>query len=404
RDRKALVTTGMLKGVAVPELATRLPEGCNFRNYHQLLITKNANRISVALDGVNLQARTFDLPNAAGLVALQTLNTRGDFDGVALTPSYDDAFDSPAVTWEAKGGTWLVEEGALHQVAGGANRAVALKGDAADNYEFSASLRWRDNEAVNSRAGVVAAANDADEVVLGGFDKTIWPFARFTVQHVVRGEVKDSFAVGLPRGFDYNVYHTIRVVKQGDAFTFYLDGKETAAARFPVRAARPGLFTEGVRAAFDDCAMKQTVVPQNLLLNAGFETEQWDGSAASADNPWKLTGKARANDCCAHTGLRRLVVMGGDGEARQTVANLAPGRYTLRAWAVTSGAAEAELAVSGFGASAVRAPARGDKWTRVSVDFTIPEGQSAATISLKASAKDATSLVAADDLYLFKTP
>jgi GH43 family beta-xylosidase len=404
RDRNALVTTGMLNGVGIEEQATPLPGQCNFKNYHQLIITKNANRISVALDGVNLQTQTFALPNIAGLVALQTLNTRADFDGVALTPSYDDTFDRPSVTWATKSGTWLVEEGALHQVAGGAGRSVALKGDAADNYEFTASLRWRDNEAVNSRAGIVAAASDADEMVLGGFDRTIWPFARFSVQYVVKGEVKSSFAVGLPRGFDYNVYHTIRAVKQGDAFTFYLDGKEIAAARFAVRAARPGLFTEGVRAAFDDCAMKRVVVAQNLLLNAGFETEQWEGGNASPDNPWKLSGKARANDCCAHTGLRRLVVMGGDGEARQTITNLTPGRYTLRAWAITSGATEAELSVGGIGASDVRAAMGGEKWTRVSVDFNVAEGQGTATVGFKASAKGATSLVAVDDLYLFKNP
>jgi hypothetical protein len=94
--------------------------------------------------------------------------------------------------------------------------------------------------------------------------------------------------------------------------------------------------------------------------------------------------------------------MGGDGEARQTVTNLTPGRYTLRAWAITSGATEAELSVSGIGASDVRAAVSGEKWTRVSVDFNVVEGQGTATVGFKASAKDATSLVAVDDLYLFK--
>ncbi|HEY9232178.1 MAG TPA: hypothetical protein VIS78_08525, partial [Blastocatellia bacterium] len=404
RDRNVLVTSGMLNGVALPEAATPLPGGGNFKDYHQLIITKNANRISVAFDGVNQQSRTFDLPNVAGLVALQTLNTRADFDGVALTPWFDDSFDSPSVTWATKSGTWLAEAGALDQVAGGTARAIALKGDAAEHYEFTASLRWRDNEAVSSKAGVVAAADDAGALVLGGFDKTIWPFARFWVQYVVQGEAKQQLAVGLPRGFDYNLYHTIRVVKQGDAFTFYLDGKETAAGRFPVRAARPGLFTEGVRAAFDDCAMKRIIVPQNLLLNPGFETEQWDGSAASKDNPWQLAGKARANDCCAHSGLRQLVVMGGDGEARQTVTNLAPGRYTLRAWIIGSGATDAQLNVTGSGAGEARAPASSQEWTRLSLDFTVPEGQGSATVTFKASAREATGFAAADDFYLFRNP
>ncbi|HXG64997.1 MAG TPA: family 43 glycosylhydrolase [Blastocatellia bacterium] len=403
RDRMALITNGMLNGVAVPKQETKLPPGYRFDAYHQILVTKNADRISIAIDGVNLQSRTFDSIAAPATVALQTLNTPADFDGVALTAYFEDSFDNPQVTWTAGGGTWLAEEGALHQVGGGAGRSIALKGDAAENYEFTASLRWRDNESVASVAGIVAAATDAGEMVLAGFDKTIWPFARFRVQRVAQGEVKDSFAVGLPRGFNYDVYHTIRVVRQGSAFTFYLDGKETAAARFPVGAARPGLFTEGVRAAFDDCAMKRLTVPQNLLLNGGFESEQGSDGAASQHNPWKFSGKARPNDCCAHSGQRRLVIQDGDGEATQVIEGLAPGRYTLRAWVTTTGGTEAEIRVTPSGAAAKRASAVGEKWTRVSVDFDVPQGQRTASVAIGARMKGgAQGLVAADDFYLFR--
>jgi GH43 family beta-xylosidase len=397
RDDRLLLTGGKLKGANVEVRATPLPPGFRFDAYHQLLITKNAGALTVALDGVRMQTREFDL--GAGTVGLQTLNTQADFDGVALTAFYEDSFDGPGVTWAAKGGTWTAEEGALHQVAGGAGRAVALKGDAAENYEFTASVRVRDADATTSIVGVVAAANDADEMVLAGFDKNIWPFARFHVRRVVNGEVKDSLSVEMPRGFLYDQFHTIRVVKQGGALTFFLDGKEAAAARFPLGASRPGVFTEGVRAAFDNCAMKRTAVAQNLLLNGSFETDQWGADAAS--NPWKLAGKARGNYCCAHTGLWRLAIAGGDGEANQSVSGLAPGRYVLSAWVMTNGGAEAEVSAAPFSAAAGRVTASGEKWTRVKVEFDVAAGHGAAGVRLRGLVKpDTNGSVAFDDVYL----
>ena len=398
RDDRMLITAGRLKGENIAPQQTALPPGFRFDVWHQLLITRNGGRVTVALDGVNLQTRSFEM--GAGLAGLQTINTQGDFDGVALTSFYEDTFDDPAVNWTTKSGVWVAEEGALHQVAGG-GRSIALKGDAAENYEFTASVRVRDADSVTAKAGVVAAANDSDEMILAGFDKNIWPFARFHVQRLVKGESRESFSVDLPRGFDYDAYHTIRVVRQGAAFTFWLDEKETAAARFNPGAARPGLFTEGMRAAFDDCAMKRLIVPQNLLLNGSFETEQWGEHAAS--NVWKLSGKARPNECCAHTGLRRLLITGGDGEARQQVTGLEPGRYTLIAWLINSGGVESEITVTPQGAAAKRAATASEKWTRVSVDFEIGKGHNSVTVAVGAKIKaGAQGFAAADDFYLFK--
>ncbi len=250
---------------------------------------------------------------------------------------------------------------------------------------------------------MVAAAQSNNELVLAGFDKAIWPFAHFWVQHVMDGNIRDSFSVGLPRGFQYEVYHTIRVIKQGTAFTFFLDGKEIAAARFSIGPAQPGVFTEGTRAAFDDAAMKYLVVPQNLVLNSGFETEQWNGIHATKDNPWALSGGARPNDCCAHSGLRRLIISGGQGSAKQVIAGLTPGSYTLHAWVLSTNGSEPQLSVSDFGGSAVRTAAGGEQWHRVSLDFSIPDGQAAATIHFDAGvSSDSSGYAAADDFYLFK--
>jgi GH43 family beta-xylosidase len=371
---------------------------------HQLLITRNANRFDVLLDGVHVLTASYNLNGQRGGVGPFSVKMPAEFGYQALTPYYEDVFEAPdsAQSWQAQSGTWLVEQGGLHQVAGGPNRSVVLKGDSTDNYEFTASVLWRDNDSLTSKVGVVAAQKNK-ELVLAGFDKTIWPFARFWVQHVSDGATRDSFSVGLPRGFQYDVYHTIRVIKQSTAFTFFLDGKEIAAARFPIGAAQPGVFTEGARAEFDDLSMKFVVVPQNLILNPGFETEQWDGTHATRDNLWVLSGGARPNDCCAHSGLRRLIITGTEGAAKQLVANLTPGHYTLHAWVISTGGLESQLSVSDFGGQAVRTAAGGEQWHRVSLDFTIPDGHAEATIHFDAGVPSGSSgYAAADDFYLFK--
>ena len=398
--RRALVTGGMLGGARIDDEVSPLDAAFRFDVYHQLVITKNAGRMEVMLDGVNLQTRELEL--AAGRVGLLARGGRADFDGVALTPHYRDAFSGPDGSWSLQGGSWLVDEGTLHQGAGGAARYVALKGDTASAYEFSASVRWRDNESVASTAGIVAAATASGEMVLAGFDHTIWPFGRFHVRHVVGGSVVRELSVETPRGFLYDVFHTIAVTKQGEEFTFVLDGREIAAARFPVGAARPGLYTDGVRAAFDDPTWTRIVVPRNRVLNGSFEAERWAPAPASPENPWRLSGGAQVNFCCAHSGQYRLLLTAGDGRAEQTVAGLRPGSYTLWAW-VTARDAEAAVSVGPVGGAAARATASGEAWRRVAIDFEVPAGGDEVVVSVSGRfGGEPGALVAADDFFLFE--
>jgi hypothetical protein len=305
------------------------------------------------------------------------------------------------MTWAVQDGTWLVDEGALHQSAGVSGRAIAWKGDPALDYEFTASLRWRDDESVRSLAGVVAAATER-WLVTGGFDRTIWPFARFTVQYIEAGEVRRSLSVGLPRGFRYDVFHTIRVVKQGDGFTFYLDGRELVAARIPIAVARPGLFTEGARAAFDDVAMKHLVVPQNLLLDGSFEAEPWDESTTVPRAPWRLSDGAFRSMCCAHSGTYRLLLPNASARAEQLITRLPAGRYTLLAWVTTRGA-DAQVQVALSGGTAHSARTTGGDWRRVRIDFDVPAGGAEASITFGGQfSSNAGAFVAVDDVYLYK--
>jgi hypothetical protein len=396
---------GKLEGKELPAAIRRLPSDYKHEALHQLLVTRNHDRFDVKLDGVNVVSASFPLHGQRGGFGIFSVKTPVEFGYQALTPSYDDTFAAhdSSDSWRQTSGVWLVREGALHQVAGGSGRSVALKGDQTENYEFTASVHWQDNDSLASRAGIVAASTDSREMVVAGFDKDIWPFARFWVQHTSRGEIRESFATGLPRGFQYDAYHTIRVVKQGTGFTFFLDGREIAAKRFPIAAAQPGLYTESARAAFADASMKHLMVAQNLILNAGFETEQWDDGHASKDNPWILSGSARPNDCCARSGQRRLLLSGGDGAAHQVITGLTPGRYHLSAWVISTPETEPRLSATDFGAADVQVFAGGEQWHRVSLDFTVPEGHSSAAIQFDARLPaDPGRYAAADDFYLYR--
>jgi hypothetical protein len=388
-----------VEGRDIPVLSTPVEPGFRFDVYHQLLVTKNGGRVEVLVDGVVMQRR--DLPLGVGRPGLVARGGRAHFDGVAVTPHYHDTFDDPATDWEPRGGTWLVEEGALHQVEGGTGPYLALKGDAAVDYEFTASLRWRDHMSMSSLAGVVAGADDQGGLVVAAFDHTIWPFARFHVRYLQDGVVRQSLSVEMPRGFLYDEYHTIRVVKQRHDFTFFLDGMEIAAARFPVGVARPGLYTEGARAAFDHVTMTRIVVPRNLVLNGSFESERWPAREGAAPSPWRLTGGAEVVDCCAYDGGRRLLLPAAGAQATQTLEGLAPGRYRLWAWTMARDA-EPVIQVDARAAGESESAA-GGSWRRQQVDFDVPAGADRVVITLGARFTDEPdAYVAVDNLYLFR--
>ena len=395
----SLLIKGRLADASVPEIRRKLPDAFDPSVYHQLLVTRNADRISVAVDEVNHFQGEFKLGQTPSRIALVTQGAAAEFDGVAVTAYYEDAFEQPELAWETPSGTWLTEQGAMHQVAAVKQPAIALKGTHAEHYEFSASVLWRDGDSLDSKAGIVAAATESGELVLAGYDKNLWPFARFWVQRLTGDKVVESYAARLPRGFQYDEYHTIRSVKHGSAFTFYLDGVEIATARFRVGAARPGVFTSGARAGFDDARFKRLGTAPNLLLDGSFESEQWDGGQPIIGNAWTLSGDARANFCCAHTGLRRLAFRSKGGAAQQTITGLAPGSYLL--FGSTTGSAGAELSVTtAAGAlSSKQLIQTAEQWREFRFGFEVPAGAESVQITLSTPALG-EKIVAVDDLYL----
>jgi hypothetical protein len=402
--RRVLITRGRIGQSDQPERASPLPADFECAAYHQILTTRSDDRIVVELDGVRAQQREFPFGGRPGGVALIAGGPGVEFDGIALTSAYDDAFDAPARGWTMASGTWLAAEGVLQQVAGGAAQAVALKGERGVEYEFAASLRWREGEGIAALAGIVAAAAEDGALVTAGFNRDLWPFARFIVRHVTAAGVQPLAEIEMPRGFRYDEFHTLRVARQGDAFTFFLDGAAVAALRVPIGPSRPGVFTEGVRADFDEARMKRTVVGQNLLLDGGFESEQWRDGQPSSGNVWRFAGAARMNACCAHSGGKRLLIAGGAGEARQTL-RLPPGSYVAYARIRAQGDTNARLVVEHGGKTAVATEPGSAEWMLVSVAFTVTGREAPIAVGFVASPRPATDdYAAADDLYLAEVP
>lgn len=102
---------------------------------------KNVDRLHVMLDEFNL---TIDGDavighSGAGTVGLVASSPTVSFDAIQYTAGWDE-WNSHVLGWTPQGGTWTVDDGGLSQQSTEAVEALALKGDPAWNYEFSAYM------------------------------------------------------------------------------------------------------------------------------------------------------------------------------------------------------------------------------------------------------------------------
>lgn len=370
--------------------------------FHQLAVASNSGRTEVWLDGVrrgSLEASEASPPS------LFIESGEADFDGVSLASVFHESLRAAAepAGWEGQGGTFAAAPDGWLQ--SGQGTVWRTKGPYRSRYEFSATVLPRDTSAPQVakagptdntwRAGIVAARAEGGELLLAGYDKGIWPYGRFRVWESRDGQPGDPIEVGLPRGFRYDVPHTVTVRRDRDRFSFFLDDAEILAARFDFPDSQAGLLTQNVVAAFSDASYKALVSAQNLLLNAGFESEQWDGEKDAHANPWRLSGKVRPNESSAHSGVRRLLFRTGQGRAEQTV-RLEGGRYRLHAFA--SGR-DAQLGLS-IGKMSLSHLVESDGWTRFTSEFEISASDSV-PVALSGTVPEGGHL-AVDDVWLEK--
>lgn len=321
-------------------------------DYHQLILRRNDGAtLQIEVDGVKRGRLELgglvDGSDSGREDRSWRLTAQGSaaFDGVSLSAAFDDDFRESSKSfgnWLHTVGSWAAEKG---EMVCSTPQGLAFKGEYATSFEFSATLQPRDTAAPQvAHPGPTDKKWSSGVIALGprggwlefGYDKAIWPLGRF---HISRHDDRDSVItaadpldVPMPRGFRYDVPHTIRVVRQEDLFTAYLDGVEVAAGRFSIDKTRPGLYTDGVACKFSHCTYKRLGVEQNWLLDGGFETQQYADGKPAYGCVWKFSGAAKINQSQPFTGTYRLRLGEGASEARQPL-TLPPGHFRLHGFA-----------------------------------------------------------------------
>jgi GH43 family beta-xylosidase len=407
----ALVVDGQW-GAPVERTVWALPANFRFDVFHRLTVSRHDALAAVQLDGVDVGRLSLAGSNKVGLVSA---GGTAIFDGFGFTSAFED---NSLKQTDAQGLRWR-----------------KVSNETSDHYELSVSVRPRQPSARTVQGdpkgpsaapraagwwlipqdltGLAAtdAVSGSNNIIVGGFDENIWPFARFWVLQERYDGLVALWSAPLPRGFLYREPHTIRMVRQGTDFRFYLDGKEMVDGRVvrdrmdrigdlsipAMGPSWPALYSQ-VPAEYSQVSWKELGVEQNLVLNGGFESEQWDDNKPTAGNPWKLVGACRPNEspAVAHSGNRRLIVRGGVGSALQEV-TLTPGHYVLDAFVICSGKGKATV-----GISTLRGQVCTDhEWRRVSIPMDVTRaGQY--TLSLGGEAPENSDLVGFDDIYLYR--
>ena len=123
------------------------------------------------------------------------------------------------------------------------------------------------------------------------------------------------------------------------------------------------------------------ILPIEGLLNGGFET--------GTPLLWTITGNAarEAGASNAHSGtsVATLNTSWGSGSFSQTITGLTPGTYSFSGYVYCGVGVSAGLRVGGYGGSDVQVSTSNPYWTRLAVDFTIPNGYNSATIYYESS-------------------
>ncbi len=375
----------------------KLMQGFDATVYHQLVVVKRGEVLSVAVDGIRYQR--FLVTNASvseTAVAIQCNGTGAEFAGITVSSYYHDTFETLKLSpyYEIIDGHWEINTGALLS----SSNSALIRGDATMNYEFSVDVLWNSIDD-SGTIGIIASRTET-EIITAGFENKSWPFGHFIVTRNVNGKIEDTFKAQLPRGYLYDIYHNIRVVKYENRYTFYLDNKEIIAHQFVDSViAKPGLYAS-VSSSFMNAIMKRVIVPQNIVLNPGFETSQWNEAYTKPvqGNPWKLDGVARPNYCCAHSGLNRLVVSNGEGSASQTV-TIEKGLYRLVAF-VSDFCDDPNNCYVELSAGETKQPCktRGGRWTMCTIEFEALQGQN----TIRLFARSPVGLIAFDDIMLYK--
>lgn len=248
-------TYAVVGGVAQSWQNANLPVGFDPTQFHTIKVTKTDNVFTFYLDGTQMQQRSFNVRH--GQIGLVTEDRTANYNNVSVTDNsqgWRDAFGDSAegdTTDGLKTGNWSIQgPGSANGSSLGAGWQQIFRGNPNyENYTVQTDAQWVQTGTTSAypKYGIYAAYIDHNNYVVAFLDRQYGVYATYAV---VGGTAQGWQNANLPAGFNPALYHTIKVVKAGSTFTFYLDGTQMQQRTFNLLDGQPGLVTEDTAANY----------------------------------------------------------------------------------------------------------------------------------------------------------
>ncbi len=246
------------ESTAEPILVTSLPPNFLPSARHQLMLSYAGSLLHVRLDG--LAASEAVIPHSLHSFALLTQQCSAAFSGISLSDHFRDEFLSDSQTpallgWQAEennGDTtladWHVQGGALEQTSAMQGEHIVLKGSRHEQYEVGATIRLRRaSEQGQPAFGLLIWPNRAEKLlILFRQSQLHWMLAVESAGSLPSMHI----SVELPVTFDPARWHTLRLQRQDEQLTIFLNGPEVLTILLPLRPEGVGLVTRDAAVAF----------------------------------------------------------------------------------------------------------------------------------------------------------
>ena len=174
---------------------------------------------------------------------------------VPSEPTVLDLFDAPegsplARHWRPEGGQWLTVDKTAEQNQADGRAISRLETSKASQYLAEVNVKFLDG--TGSEAGLIAYWKDASNWMSVTLDARRHTWTVRKTENGLEGVVRTT----LPTNFNFQVWHAVRVEKNGADFDISIDDRPAPGAALPIATAFggtgvPGLFTDSARAGFD---------------------------------------------------------------------------------------------------------------------------------------------------------
>jgi GH43 family beta-xylosidase len=169
-------------------------------------------------------------------------------------PVFGEVFDSSGADlfknkWITRSGKWEVKNNELAQIDSTSKMVALINSHNASNYLFKSGIK--NDSYKNGNAGVVGYFLNSDNYFEVGFNQS----ERIWFYRISKGGKKEIKKNKLSAEFNFNVYHSITVLKNSSRFEVLIDdnpapGNNIVNSSF-VGKGICGLFTENCKASFD---------------------------------------------------------------------------------------------------------------------------------------------------------